>query len=644
MRKTVEDVQDDEESAVELLRGTPAWYVNLSHRLRCLPRVATIALARDPTLFATAPSSVRSDAELALLAQEKWASAIEAVPPPLRADPAFVHAMWCAKPFDALALGAELRADDAFVRRMLVRDGRFFQVASRRVRADPAALACAMRTWPAAAAHAEPGTVSAEILDGVLRTDRSALVWLRPRVDGDASIVRRVVAHHPDALRLAAVALRATREVVEVAVRADGLALRFAAPALCDDVAMCALAVARSGGALQYASPRLRADRELVLQAVRTSGAALEHASVELRADAEVVHAALASDGTALRYAAPALRACAMTVQRAMRSDAAAFEFAQGDVLGDPELALKAVRRCGGLLRRVRAPALADERVLRAAVAADGAAVRFVPPARLDTSLAHLAVTQCGRTLALLPVELRRWRPLVRAAVADDPHALQSASAELRDDEELVLLAVRRAGDALRWASPRLRGDEGVVRVAVSQNGDALCFVTEALQANVAVVQRAVRSRGEALRFAHVALRRDEHLAILALQTATVESVVRIVMPCVLGTRAWADAIARRYGRGAQRYTNRAPDAAHAPWLRLSRGQCAWRRLRAHVAFEALVWYWYRIIFAAVADATTGRCRMVGAHAKRMLRELYGDVLDRTEHILGASPQRARVC
>ena len=75
-----------------------------------------------------------------------------------------------------------------------------------------------------------------------------------------------------------------------------------------DERASVLAAVQKRGRALRYAAPALKADREIVLAAVQQHGWALEYAAEALQADATIVTTAVRQNGHALQYAAPELR------------------------------------------------------------------------------------------------------------------------------------------------------------------------------------------------------------------------------------------------------------------------------------------------------------------------------------------------
>ncbi|CAE7459839.1 Dnaaf1 [Symbiodinium natans] len=95
--------------------------------------------------------------------------------------------------------------------------------------------------------------------------------------------------------------------------------------------------------------------------------------------------------------------------------------------------------------------------------------------------LAKAALSQDGRALEALDVELRADAELVRIATENDARALQFATEDLRDDADLVLAAIQRRGQVLRWASARLRADRDIVLAAIEQDPRAVLFASEEL-------------------------------------------------------------------------------------------------------------------------------------------------------------------
>ena len=86
----------------------------------------------------------------------------------------------------------------------------------------------------------------------------------------------------------------------------------------------------------------------------------------------------------------------------------------------------------------------------------------------------------------------------VLATVAQDPAALEYASATWQQHREVVLTAVREDGTALQFASVELRADREVVLTAVKTSADAIVHASLELQADAWVTMAARHSPGAA--------------------------------------------------------------------------------------------------------------------------------------------------
>jgi len=86
----------------------------------------------------------------------------------------------------------------------------------------------------------------------------------------------------------------------------------------------------------------------------------------------------------------------------------------------------------------------------------------------------------------------------VLAAVAQDPSALEYASATWQEHREVVLTAVREDGSALQFASTELRADREIVLTAVKASAAAIAYASRDLQADAWVTMAARHSQGAA--------------------------------------------------------------------------------------------------------------------------------------------------
>jgi hypothetical protein len=82
----------------------------------------------------------------------------------------------------------------------------------------------------------------------------------------------------------------------------------------------------------------------------------------------------------------------------------------------------------------------------------------------------------------------------VLAMVAQDPSALEYASAKWQCDREVVLVAVKADGVSLQFASPELQGDREIVLAALKSNAGAIEFASPELRSDAWVAMAARHS------------------------------------------------------------------------------------------------------------------------------------------------------
>mmetsp|Transcript_6660 Transcript_6660/g.11370 ORF Transcript_6660/g.11370 Transcript_6660/m.11370 type:complete len:538 (+) Transcript_6660:107-1720(+) len=98
-------------------------------------------------------------------------------------------------------------------------------------------------------------------------------------------------------------------------------------------------------------------------------------------------------------------------------------------------------------------------------------------------------------------LKLEWFEEVARAAVANNPLALQYAPLAVRNDPAIVSEAVEKDAQALWYASARLRDSKEVVAKAVTGNGLVLAAASTRLQGDSEVALKAVEQNGEALQF-----------------------------------------------------------------------------------------------------------------------------------------------
>ena len=150
---------------------------------------------------------------------------------------------------------------------------------------------------------------------------------------------------------------------------------------------------------------------------------------------------------------------------------------------------LAAVKQDGLLLELVNKELQGHPQVIKAALEENPFAIEFVRADRRDVEMfmralkTKLTLNGCvGNILVFGNEEQRAEKPLVLAAVERTGEALSYASKDLRADREIVLAAVKQDWKALRYASTNLRDDKEVVLAAVQADASALQYASETLQ------------------------------------------------------------------------------------------------------------------------------------------------------------------
>jgi hypothetical protein len=118
-------------------------------------------------------------------------------------------------------------------------------------------------------------------------------------------------------------------------------------------------------------------------------------------------------------------------------------------------------------------------------------------------------------------VSPNRWddEHFMKAAIEQNPYALQFASTRLKDRKEIVSLAISQNGDVLKYASKRLQDDYDIVMEAVQNNLYALQYASTRLQDDYDIVMKAVQKHGYALKYCSKALKNNHKIIVTALRS-----------------------------------------------------------------------------------------------------------------------------
>ncbi|CAB9513276.1 expressed unknown protein [Seminavis robusta] len=371
----------------------------------------------------------------------------------------------------------------------------------------------------------------------------------------DPSIVLRAVQNNGRALRCASARLQNDRNIVMAAVSSvrrpsDHRCLGYAHNEMRDNKEIVMIAVSHNGLELKFASRRLQQDRDVVLAAVESNPMALEHASEDLKADTEIVVRALKKEGRVLRFATERLRGDVDLVMMAISSTWTALRYAAESVRNDEGVVLAAISKNGVAMSFAGDSLKNDDSFVAKAVERDGIALSYTgDKLKRDPFLRRVAFdgrklpSACGSCFSqddggeelALAITRSSWfsfdlmsrvpkrhlgdKGFMMKAVQRNGLAIRYARGGLQNDTEIVLAAVANDSHALGSASARLRDDKAVVMAAANSNrGLCLRHASFRLCANKDVVLAAMRCDGLSLRDASYELRADKDAALAALK------------------------------------------------------------------------------------------------------------------------------
>ena len=253
--------------------------------------------------------------------------------------------LWC----DWLAQASDDdRADEAFMKKMVLRRGECLRFAPDSLRADPITVLKVVKSCPPAIVYA-----SDELQD-----DRK---FIKQAVNLNAGVIKYVSERFRNDKGIALLAVRVDREVFsslpeEIQSDADvaeaylggkPFALKNAPEIVRDNKVFAIKLLSVYGGMLKYVSERLRADKDVVTAAVGSAWNALGYASEDLRGDRDVLLAAVRHDGYALQFASDELKDDKEIVLTAIETyEGDVLEYASKRLKDDKETVLAAVNRC----------------------------------------------------------------------------------------------------------------------------------------------------------------------------------------------------------------------------------------------------------------------------------------------------------
>jgi len=192
---------------------------------------------------------------------------------------------------------SEIREQRDLVLLAVMQNGRALEYASPELRADSTVVLAAVSSQGMALEFAAPGLRgNREVVITAVRGQGEALQFASDALRNDREVALCAVPpSRGAAFKFASKDLRDDRDSVLEAVSLAGLALEFASWTLKADRNVVLMAVRENGLALEYASEELRSDRHVVLEAIQMNALAILDAAGELRTDPELLAVAKGS-------------------------------------------------------------------------------------------------------------------------------------------------------------------------------------------------------------------------------------------------------------------------------------------------------------------------------------------------------------
>jgi len=242
---------------------------------------------------------------------------------------------------------AEDRADEVFMKKIVVRRGECLRFAPDSLRSDAVTVLKVVKSCPSAFLYAS----------GELQNDRE---FVKQAVNQNPEVIQYVSDRFRNDKGIALLAVRVDREifsslpeemqndadVLEASLGGKLYNLRYASGKVRDNKELAVRALSRYGHVLEYVSDRLRADRDVVTAAVSSAWNALGFAAEDLRGDRDVVLAAVKHCGYALQFASDELKDDKEIVLTAIETyEGDVLEYASQRLKDDKETVLAAVKR-----------------------------------------------------------------------------------------------------------------------------------------------------------------------------------------------------------------------------------------------------------------------------------------------------------
>ncbi len=277
--------------------------------------------------------------------------------------------LWC----DWLAQAPdEDRADEAFMKKLVLRRGECLRFAPDTLRSDQSTVLKIVKNCPSAIVYAsEELQNDRKFVKQAVNLNAEVIKYVSERFRNDKGITLLAVRNDREIFSSLTEEMQRDADVAEAYLGGKPIELKNAPEIVRDNKDFAIKLLSVYGSMLKYVSERLRADKDVVTAAVGSAWDALGYAAEALRDDRDVVLAAVSHDGYALQFASDELKDDKEIVLTAIETyEGDVLEYASERLKDDKETVLAAVKRCGDSIGFASERLRHDSDVIRAVLGA----------------------------------------------------------------------------------------------------------------------------------------------------------------------------------------------------------------------------------------------------------------------------------
>ncbi len=243
----------------------------------------------------------------------------------------------------------EDRADEVFMKKIVVRRGECLRFAPDTLRSDPNTVLKAVKNCPSAIVYASRELqVGRKFIKQAVNLNAGVIKYVSERFRNDKGIALLAIRSDREVFSSLPEEMQRDADAAEAYLGGKLYKLKNAPEIIRDNRAFAIRILPMGGGLLEDFSERLRADKDVVTAAVGSAWNALRYAAEELRGDRDVLLAAVSHDGYALQFASDKMKDDKEIVLTAIDTyEGDVLEYASKRLKDDKETVLAAVKRCG---------------------------------------------------------------------------------------------------------------------------------------------------------------------------------------------------------------------------------------------------------------------------------------------------------